>query len=171
MLSDRTIRNLMSKGDIIVDYRMSNSPYQFQDHQIQPVSVDLRLGDLMRLEQDSPVFGFGLSDYFLKPQEFILGSTAEWVGLSGNLVGQVHGKSTRARQGLIVHAAGLVDPGFKGNLTLEMFNMSSEVIPLSRGMLICQISFEFLSSYPDRVYGDPALHSHYQGQTGPTPAR
>lgn len=170
MLSDRMIRTLMSKGDIIVDYRMSDSPYQFQDHQIQPVSVDLRLGGLMR-----PDYGVHLlnvtGDHFMKPGEFLLGSTAEWVGLSGNLVGQVHGKSTRARQGLIVHAAGLVDPGFGGNLTLEMFNMSAEVIPLSRGMLICQISFEFLSSYPDRVYGDPALHSHYQGQTGPTPAR
>lgn len=166
MLADRTIRTLMAKKDITIDYRMSGLPgVTFQDHQIQPVSVDLRLGDMMSIS------GTAEWTYFMKPGEFLLGSTAEWVQLSGNIVGQVHGKSTRARQGLIVHAAGLVDPGFGGNLTLEMYNMSGDTIPLTRGMLICQISFEFLSCHPERIYGDEGLHSHYQGQTGPTGPR
>lgn len=158
MLSDRSIRKQIEEGNLVV------SPVSLS--QLQPVSIDLRLGAVLSDTDTSPWHG----DYTMKPQEFILGSTYERVRLGNNLVGQVHGKSTRARQGLIVHAAGLVDPGFEGQLTLEMFNMSSEPIFLKQLMLIAQISFEHVSCTPERPYGHPDLNSHYQGQRGPTRA-
>lgn len=164
MLSDRTIREMMKKGDIIISGELDQS-------QIQPVSIDLRLGGL--LDEDEELFATECAEvpsYVMPPGQFMLGSTLERVGLSSNIVGQVHGKSTRARQGLVVHAAGLVDPGFNGELTLEIFNMSSAPVILEHGMLICQITFELLSTTPERLYGDPRLNSHYQGQKGPTPA-
>lgn len=137
------------------------------DQQIQPVSVDLRLGAVRLPSGQVQHAGRGR----IVPGEFLLGSTKETIKLGYSLAGHVHGKSTRARQGLIVHAAGLVDPGFNGQLTLEMFNMSSAVLLLDIGMLICQISFEFVSSIPERPYGHPMLESHYQHQKDPTPAR
>jgi dCTP deaminase len=102
---------------------------------------------------------------------FMLGSTVEHVELSANLVGKVEGKSTRARQGLIVESAGLVDPGFHGELTLEIFNMSEEDIHLEYGMKICQVYFHWVDTTPKRTYGHFDLGSHYQDQSGPTPAR
>lgn len=87
------------------------------------------------------------------------------------LCGRVEGKSSWARQGLIVHAAGFVDPGFRGQLTLELFNMSAEYIPLEYGAPIAQISFDFMDWPAQRPYGHPELRSRYQGQIGPTPAR
>ena len=164
MLSDRTIKEMMKKGDIIVTGELDHK-------QMQPVSIDLRLGGL--LSEDEELFATEYTDvpyYMMPPGQFMLGCTLEAVGLSRNVVGQVHGKSTRARQGLMVHAAGLVDPGFRGQLTLELFNMSSQPVHLERGMLICQITFELLSTTPERLYGDPRLNSHYQNQSGPTPA-
>jgi len=163
----------MARGEIGILTPDSALPSSFPG-QVQTVSVDLRLGDLLedgahpdhdrvRLQESG--------DYHLSPGQFVLGSTAEVVKLSNNIVGLVYGKSTRARQGLTVHAAGLVEPGFNGQLTLEIFNMSKWGIKLEYGMLICQISFDFLSTSPDCPYGHPAIGSHYQGQYGPTPAR
>lgn len=163
----------MAKGEISILTPDSLFPSVFTE-QIQTVSVDLRLGGLLE-DGSHPVYektdlqAEGV--YNLKPGQFVLGSTVEVIKLSSNIVGLVHGKSTRARQGLIVHAAGLVDPGFNGQLTLEMYNMSDWSIRLEYGMLVCQISFDFLSTSPDRPYGHPELGSHYQGQFGPTPAR
>lgn len=170
MLADRTIKTLLAKKEIVIT-GLTTEPDLFGDSlRVQPVSVDLSLGALAD-EEGFLLFDDDQVDYYhIGPGEFILGSTAERVEISNNIVGLVHGKSTRARQGLQVHAAGLVDPGFKGQLTLEIFNMSSKTIQLVKGMLICQISFDFLSSTPDRAYGHPALGSHYQGQTGPTAA-
>lgn len=166
MLSDRSIREMINKGCIGID------PFP-EDPQFQPASIDLRLDAVMDgdgyLFADQPEEGYNF--YMIQPGQFMLGSTAERVQLRQNVVGQVHGKSTLARSGLIVHAAGLVDPGFQGQLTLEMFNMSRVPIHLKHDMVICQITFELLSSAPDRLYGHPGLFSKYQGQTGPTAAR
>lgn len=169
MLSDRHIKMAMEQGAITFAPEVSSQ-------QIQPVSVDLRLGDI--LEDFAAPLGLGAhwrmerdGFYMLQPQEFILGSTLEHVSVSRGVAGFVHGKSTWARQGLIVHAAGLVDPGFSGQLTLEMYNMSRFPVTLEHGMMVCQISFSLLSMSPDRAYGDEGLGSKYQGQTGPTPAR
>lgn len=162
MLSDRTIRDLMRTGDILIAPGPDNQ-------QFQPVSVDLRLDGLRDSEGDLWMLS-QLGFYMIQPGEFVLGSTLEYLELSRNVAGIVHGKSTRARQGLIVQAAGLVDPGFKGELTLEMFNMSKAPIHLTHRMLICQVTFESLSTTPDRAYGHPEIFSKYQYQTGPTPA-
>lgn len=164
MLADRTIREYINNGEISI----WPVPERWQ---FQTVSVDLRLGSIMDAEEQLWLTGEdGDQYYMLQPGEFMLGSTFEGLKLSRNVVGVVHGKSTRARQGLIVHAAGLVDPGFYGQLTLECFNMSKAPIMLERSMLICQVTFESLSTTPDRAYGHPELFSRYQGQTGPTPA-
>lgn len=163
MLSDRTIRAMINEGEISI--KPDPDRWQFQ-----PVSVDLRLNSVMDAEEQIWMSPGHEDCYVIQPGEFVLGSTLERVRLSRNIVGQVHGKSTRARQGLIVHAAGLVDPGFHGELTLEIFNMSKLPVYLNQGMLICQITFQSLSTTPDRAYGNPELFSRYQGQSGPTPA-
>lgn len=133
--------------------------------QFQPVSIDLRLG-AVSFKDGTEVDGRPL--WRIEPHQFLLGSTLETVGVSENLVGMVHGKSTLAREGLIVEAAGLVDPGFTGELTLEMFNMTDAPIPLHRGMSICQLTLHWTDSTPDRMYGQ--ADNHYQGQAGPTPS-
>lgn len=133
--------------------------------QFQPVSIDLRLGAVSHRD-GTEVEGRPL--WTIEPHQFLLGSTLETVGVSENLVGLVHGKSTLAREGLIVEAAGLVDPGFTGELTLEMFNMTDVPIMLHRGQSICQLTLHWTDSTPDRVYGQ--ADNHYQGQVGPTPS-
>ncbi|MBI3750439.1 MAG: dCTP deaminase [Chloroflexi bacterium] len=77
--------------------------------------------------------------------------------------------SSLGRLGLLIHStAGYVDPGWKGNLTLELSNVANLPIALYTGMRIGQISFFKMSSAVDRPYGSPELGSKYQGQSEPT---
>ncbi|MBA2315597.1 MAG: dCTP deaminase [Chloroflexi bacterium] len=77
--------------------------------------------------------------------------------------------SSLGRLGLLIHStAGYVDPGWKGNLTLELSNVANLPIALYHAMKIGQISFFGMSSPVDRPYGSPELGSKYQGQSEPT---
>ena len=77
--------------------------------------------------------------------------------------------SSLGRLGLLIHStAGYVDPGWKGNLTLELSNVAKLPIALYFGMRIGQISFFRMSSPVERPYGSKGLGSKYQGQSEPT---
>jgi deoxycytidine triphosphate deaminase len=77
--------------------------------------------------------------------------------------------SSLGRLGLLIHStAGYVDPGWKGNLTLELSNVANLPIALYYGMKIGQISFFRMSSAVERPYGSVGLGSKYQGQSEPT---
>ena len=67
--------------------------------------------------------------------------------------------------------AGWCDPGFEGNITLELQNLGPVPFVLEAGRRIAQLIFISMESEPDIAYGDPGAGSHYQGQTRTTKAR
>jgi len=177
VLSDRDIRAALATG------RVRIAPFDPAD--LQPSSVDLHLDrsfrvfrnnryafidvrqpqpdltELLSVEDDEP--------FVLHPGEFVLGQTLEWVELPDDLVARLEGKSSLGRLGLLIHStAGYVDPGWKGNLTLELSNVANLPIALYCGMRIGQISFFRMSSPVERPYGSSELGSKYQGQSQPT---
>lgn len=110
--------------------------------------------------------------FYLQPQQFILASTVERVSLPNFIVGRVEGKSSLGRLGLLIHAtAGFIDPGFTGNITLEISNLNCVPIILRAGLPICQISFQYLESLAINPYGSENLNSKYQNQSGTTESR
>ena len=115
----------------------------------------------------------GADDAFvLHPGQFALGTTLERIAVPDDVLGKLEGKSSLGRLGLMIHStAGYIDPGWDGQITLELSNVASLPILLRPGMRIGQISFERMSSPVDLPYGSPELGSHYQGQTGATAGR
>ena len=177
VLSDRAIRRLIEAGRIGID------PYE--PALMQPSSLDVRVDRLFRVFRNSryPFIDVkaeqeGLTElvevendepFILHPGEFVLGSTLERVRLPDDLVARLEGKSSLGRLGLLIHStAGYVDPGWKGNLTLELSNVANLPIALYSGMKIGQISFFKMSSPVERPYGSRELGSRYQGQSSPT---
>ncbi len=177
VLSDRDIRAAVQAGRVRID------PWDAAC--LQPSSVDLHLDrefrvfrnnrypyidvrepqpeltDLVTIGDDDP--------FILHPGEFVLGQTLEWCELPDDLVARLEGKSSLGRLGLLIHStAGYVDPGWKGNLTLELSNVANLPIALYFGMRIGQISFYLMSSPVERPYGSKELGSKYQGQSTPT---
>jgi dCTP deaminase len=177
VLSDRDIRAEIEARRIVID--------PFIPEAVQPSSVDLHLDRRFRVFRNSrypfidvreeqpeltELVEIGGDDPFiLHPGEFVLGSTFERVALPDDIVARLDGKSSLGRLGLLIHStAGFVDPGWDGNLTLELSNVANLPITLYDGMKIGQISFQRLSSPVEVGYGDARIGSKYRGQRDPT---
>jgi len=88
----------------------------------------------------------------LAPGQFVLAHTMEYIGLPENVAAQIEGRSSFARLGLQVHmTASLIDPGFHGSITFEIFNSGPNPIRLYPGYRIGQLRF-FKSKRPLNPY-------------------
>lgn len=180
LLSDKDIRTAISTG------RISISPYR--PEMVQPSSIDVRLDRHFRVfenhrhafidpaqEQDDLtrlVTVEGDMPLILHPGEFVLASTYEKITLGDDIASRLEGKSSLGRLGLITHStAGFIDPGFSGNVTLELSNLANLPIALWPGMKIGQLCMFELSSPVTAPYGTGIYGSRYQGQRGPTASR
>lgn len=173
ILRDNTILTEMKARNIVI------KPLPTIE-QIQPSSIDLRLGneylspihqqETIDIRNNEPQYQALKGDAILLPAgEFILGTTKEWVEIPSNMVARVEGRSSIGRLGILIHvSAGFIDSGFKGNITLEIKNLSNNNIILYEGMRICQIVFETLDGTPNRIYGE--ADNKYQNQQGVTPS-
>jgi dCTP deaminase len=166
---------ILSDKDLI--YRLAGrgleiGPLDETLDQIQPASVDLRLGDVdFGCFEEAKMFS-GWTAYHMRPGEFTLATTLERVRIPPDLVAQVNGKSSLGRKGLFVHiTAGFVDPGFEGQITLELYNCSNVPVILTPGMKICQLVLQKLLSPCERPYGHESRKSRYQHQMGVTSSR
>ena len=85
---------------------------------------------------------FEADEYWLLPGENILVSMYEHLALPGNITAEIKGKSSLARLGLQNSSeGGLIDPGWRGYITLELTNHSNKAILLSYMMKIGQLLF------------------------------
>jgi dCTP deaminase len=99
--------------------------------------------------------------FILGPQDFVLGHTQEAVSIPDDIVGVVHGRSSWARIGVNPHLGGYIDPGFNGQITLELSNETGTPIKLHVGDRFCQLAFHEM----DEAASDP-YDGKYQGDTG-----
>jgi len=103
----------------------------------------------------------------IHPGEFILASVYEYIELPDNIVGQIHGRSSIGRLGLIVHtSAGYVDPGYRGYLTLEIINVNKVPIKIYPKTKVAQIVF--IETEPSEIPYDKRKGSKYLNEEGAT---
>lgn len=179
MLSDGEIATLIEgKGIGFLPY---------DEKYLNPASVDMTLHEVIRRPQmngydfypevdtravepgHTVPWVMSSSGYVLEPGDFILACTNEIVTLPDDIVARVEGKSSIGRIGLAVHiTAGFIDPGFEGQITLEVANLAPWAIRLHPNMRIAQIAFQRLSAPAVEPYG---AVGHYMGQSGPTESR
>lgn len=181
-LSDADIQTRMETGDLIIE------PLKNPELQLQPASVDFRLSNEFLTFNNENVTSFNpLEDnpenhmekttvnddeqYIVHPGDFVLASTKEWIEVPNDLIGFVDGRSTLGRLGLVIHStAGLLDPGWKGNVTLEISNHGSVPLELTPDMRVGQLTFTELKTPSQRPYG-VERGSKYQNQSGVQSAR
>ncbi len=110
-------------------------------------------------------------EFILHPGDFVLGTTKERVEIPDDLIAHVEGRSSLGRLAIVVHAtAGIVDPGYNGQITLELSNLGSAPVALEPDMRISQLTFTELKNRAERPYGEER-GSKYQGQRGPQASR
>ena len=183
ILSDRDIKKYLDEGKIEID------PLE-DEKQIQPSSVDMRLGDefkvfkVIRKPYIDPKDPEDLASYMestkvpqgeafiIHPNEFALATTHEYVKLPDDIVARVEGRSSMGRLGVTMHVtAGFIDPGFEGKITLEISNIGAMPVALYPGQRVCQIVFETMTSASELPYGHPDRNSKYMGQESPESSR
>ena len=110
-------------------------------------------------------------EFILHPGDFVLGTTKERVEIPDDLIAHVEGRSSLGRLAIVVHAtAGIVDPGYQGQITLELSNLGKAPVALTPDMRISQLTFTELKNRAEVPYGEER-GSKYQGQTGPQASR
>ena len=142
ILSDRSLREAIAAGRLVID--------PLDDDAIQPSSIDVRLDNRFRvyytarhpyIDVKQPMDD--LTELVeVKPERRLhpapgesLGSTLEQVGILPDLAARLEGKSAMGRLGLMTHSDGRgLDPGFTGDVTLELSNVANLPITLYLGM-------------------------------------
>ncbi len=166
ILSDRTINKMLKDRTLVIE--------PITEAQIQPASVDIRLGDTFSIVEDSSSGIITMQNkinykiiktnkYVLLPGQFILATTMEYFELPDNITAFVEGRSSLGRMGLFIQNAGWVDPGFKGEITLELFNANRCAIELQSGRRVGQLVFAKMDDKALNIY-----NGKYQGQRGAT---
>lgn len=169
ILSDGTLQKMLKGKSLVIE--------PVTPEQIQPASVDIRLGNTFSVVDDTPSGIIKLDSeikyktitadtYLILPGQFVLATTMEYFELPDNLTAFVEGRSSLGRMGLFIQNAGWVDPGFKGEITLELYNANRCAIELKAGRRVGQLVFAEMDV--------PAVNPYrgkYQGQRGATGSR
>ncbi len=169
ILSDKTIKRMLDERSLVIE--------PLTDEQIQPASVDIRLGNTFSIVGDTPsgIITLGsrieyttitTETYLILPGQFVLATTMEYFELPDDLTAFVEGRSSLGRMGLFIQNAGWVDPGFKGEITLELFNANRCAIELKAGRRVGQLVFAKMDDHALNPY-----NGKYQGQKGATGSR
>ena len=169
IFSDKTISQMVKDGTLVIT--------PLEEAQIQPASVDIRLGRTFSIVEDSPTGIITMENkiayktieadtYLLLPGQFVLATTKEYFVLPDDLTAFVEGRSSLGRMGLFIQNAGWVDPGFRGEITLELYNANRCAIELKAGRRVGQLVFAKMDQAAENPY-----RGKYQGQTGATGSR
>jgi len=136
VLSDAEILKHLDTGEVKLE--------PFEPSCLNPAGYDLRCSKTV----------------ILKPKHYELVATLETVELGLNVTASLHIRSSLAREGVIGSFA-VVDPGFRGQLTLNLHNVSEKEITLGKGERIVQIVFHNLGSTAQKGY-----NGSYQNSKG-----
>jgi deoxycytidine triphosphate deaminase len=133
--SDKLLQNLSTRDQ--------NAP--------EGAGIDLRVGQIHRISGQGflgvesrdtpeivPLAGEGCVD--LEFQSYYLFTTAEEVNLPSDLVGLIHARSTLFRSGVVL-AAGIVSPGYRGELTFGAFIANPSGFRLELQSRVAHITF------------------------------
>jgi dCTP deaminase len=179
ILPDHEIKKELALGKL----RIEN--IEDPEKQIQAAWVDLRLDSIFRTFKNlhqpyidiknpgeyTELFDAKNDGFILHPNEFLIGMTKESVRIPDYLAAYVDGQSSLGRLGVISHVtAGWIDPGFSGNIALEIINIGKIPVKLYPGMKICKLILFRLSSPAEMPY-DKRKEAKYRGQSEALPSR
>jgi dCTP deaminase len=170
ILSDFDLKNMIKEKRLVVK--------PFNSEIIRENGVDLRLAD--EIAYHNPMLGEdfivdpssrkdiekeyiiekGKKEFIVEPKQQVLLSTVEYLEMPDNLIGFVELRSTWARHGLLMPPT-IIDAGFKGTITLEVFNGSSSKLKLKPKVRFAHIIFAVTMNKVKNTY-----RGSYSGQKG-----
>ncbi len=130
---------------------------------VQPSGVDLSIDSLYTIKSSSALYRSKkempeveevVSDiYIIRPRKYYLFRTKEWVNMPKDLVAFIFPRSTLFRCGISLRTA-VVDPGYKGYLTIGIKNENNYEFKLERYAKVAQIVFARVQGNASEYMGD-----------------
>lgn len=153
-------------GEKVISYGVSSFGYDAR------LAGEFMWPDVGELDPKNPshtnwVHSTSESGLVIKPHGFVLARTVERFKMPDDVMAICVGKSTYARNGLIVNVTPL-EPGWEGHVTLELSNTTDLPSVVYVGEGICQFIF-YRGERPSVTYSDRA--GKYMNQSGVTLAR
>ena len=188
-LNDKDIYRAMVNGDLL--FVGANPKYPFvKDKQVQPASVDLRLGNrIIRFKQNIKCFDIKdikkieecLSVEYInegdaievRPNEILFAQIYEQIAIPDYLSARIEGRSRVARLGISIHCTGdYINPGFAGAMPLQIINHNQFPIILYPYISICQMLLYKLTDEPLVPYMQRSNlpYNTYYNETNPSPS-
>mgnify|MGYP005992085923 CR=1 FL=1 len=186
---------LLNREQLISEFGSGLSILSSQTVVLRPASVVLHLGNRFRRWIDGsgvirPMSNDDTGQFLseietsdrtiIKPGQFILGQTAESIGLGRNFAAEISPLSHLARYGLsFTEGASWINPGYGARhatpLTLEIRNSNPNSIELSAGMPVCHLRVWKLASRDlsnssaarDYIFSDGQFYSGKDPLAGP----
>lgn len=166
VLSDRTLKKYLNEGAIVVD--------PLSEYAVRSASVDLCIGnhflivdstsmDIIKMDATLSYRELHAESITVPAHTFVLATTKEYVKIPPFLTAAVEGRSSIGRLGLFIQNAGWIDPGFEGNITIELYNANSLPIRIDAGRRLCQLVFYAMDRQVEKPY-----EGKYKGQRGTT---
>lgn len=163
VLSGKTIRELLDSGSLVIE--------PLDSEQIQPASVDLRISNEILIIRGKEIdFGkepeyekIQRNEILLPPKTHVLVRTMERVELPNDIGGVTKLRSSASRIGMMFNNAGWVDPGFKGTLTLSVFNPNDSPVKIQKGTRFFQLVLFRLDEESDGYSGKYANQKEITG--------
>lgn len=160
------------------------------EDQIGPVSLDIRLGYdfLVSILTRKPAIDpcpiedekkRGIQSYFqetrrrlgdrfvLYPNQVVLSTSIEYLCLPDNIYAELTTRSSYSRLGVSVTTT--LQPGWRGSIPLELFNLGNSPVEMIVGSRICQIRFFQIDSNVE--YVNSGSTRKYFGTVRPTVSR
>ena len=173
---------MILSDNAIISYELSGCPLiePFNSEHLQPASYDVHLYPEIAVPgRTGPFDPDHLEDIhwdmheipedglILWPSGFVLLCTDEVVLVPDDLCAMLDGSSTLSRSGLAIHQTGQwIDPGFHGQLTLEVKCNNQQGYKLRPHQKIGQLIFAQTLGKANNPY-----RGRYQGQRGPQPPK
>lgn len=164
VLSDKTLKKYLADGVIGIE--------PLTEHALRSASIDLCLGshflivdcnsmDVIKMDAPLSYREINAESITVPAHTFVLATTREYVRIPPFLTAAVEGRSSIGRLGLFIQNAGWIDPGFEGNITLELYNANALPIRIDAGRRLCQLVFYAMDQEVEKPY-----HGKYKCQHG-----
>jgi deoxycytidine triphosphate deaminase len=158
--------------------------------QLQPSSVDVRIGDqfwvfretvtrldLLEWDQSRITFEALYEPRTLATGQYIelrhgmvlIGRLLEWLELPLFLAGKLEARSSCARLGLSIHCSGdYINPGYQGYMSVQLVNHNRFPIRVYPYLPLAQLVFVMVSSEPEASYQDMPDAQYVHDMGGPS---
>lgn len=144
LMNDKQLKEAIENGELELE--------GMGDHQMGNVTIDVKLGNIFLfpianqcvdvrdpdaevkyIEMEGPIV--------LGPGEFCLAVMKEKIKLGPTIMGTIYGRSNTSRLGLVISEGPIIDPGFEGYITLELYNQAPHPVVLGEDFRIGHIAF------------------------------